>query len=122
MKVYVDELPKSCRDCPCSIYDELDCCWCKAINGELTYITDNDFESKRLNSCPLQSLTDYTKQVRKEVFADLKEKYKQKMANALSKDYEEGHWCCDKVLEELLQEIGFEEILELYQSQPKWYA
>lgn len=68
-----------------------------------------------------KDIADHTKQVRKEVFADLKEKYKQKMANALSEDYEEGHWCCDKVLEELLQEIGFEEILELYQSQPKWY-
>lgn len=71
MTIYVSEMPKNCRDCPCSIYDELDCCWCKAINGELTYITDNDFESKRLNSCPLQSLSDYTKQVRNELIDKL---------------------------------------------------
>lgn len=68
-------------------------------------------------------LADYTKQVRKEVFASLKEKYKQKMQNALDDfDEELGHINCDEVLEELLEEIGFNEVLELYQSQKKWYS
>lgn len=67
-------------------------------------------------------LADYTKQVRKEVFIELKEKYKQKMQNALSNDEEVGHSNCDEVLEELLEEIGFDEVLKLYRSQRKWYA
>lgn len=58
MKVYVDELPKNCIDCPCEseyycnlLYEDVGCCkW-----GEIH------------KNCPLQPLSDYTKQVRKEV-------------------------------------------------------
>jgi hypothetical protein len=86
MKVYVDELPKSCRECPCSIYDELDCCWCKAINGELTYITDNDFESKRLNSCPLHSLAEHDKA--KDHQIELLNKGWEKLKEFIEKDHD----------------------------------
>ncbi len=65
MKVYVDELPKDCIGCPCEseyycnlLNEYVDCCkW-----GEIH------------KNCPLQSLTDYTKQVRKEEYEEVKEK------------------------------------------------
>ena len=67
MKVYVDELPKDCIDCPCEseyycnlLKEDIGCCkW-----GELH------------KNCPLQSLSDYTKQVRKEVVEEIKERLK----------------------------------------------
>ena len=114
MKVYVSELPKSCSYCPCKCFETDTCQLNKGIKCPL--------DNKIANKCPLKSLSDYTKQVRKEVLADLKEKYKQKMANALGDDEEIGHINCDAVLEELLEEIGFDEVLELYRSQDKWYA
>lgn len=54
MKVYVEEknMPKSCLECD---YE----------NCEHQYI--ECFLDERHPNCPLQSLTDYTKQVRKEV-------------------------------------------------------
>ena len=58
MKVYVDELPKSCLDCPCeSEY------YCNLLNRDIEFLE----LSKGCKDCSLQSLTDYTKQVRKEV-------------------------------------------------------
>ena len=55
MKVYVDELPKSCWDCPCHKGDNG---LCKLLQEYTDYVP---------KTCPLQSLADYTKQVRKEV-------------------------------------------------------
>ena len=71
MKVYVDELPKSCLTCP-YIVDKGDYDLC-AIKD---YVIDDAFKyvDKRKKSCPLLSLTDYTKQVRKEVCEEIKEK------------------------------------------------
>lgn len=57
MKVYVDELPKECLKCPCR--SDI---WC---NIEHYYIGNMD------KVCPLQSLSDYTKQVRKEVCEEI---------------------------------------------------
>lgn len=75
MKVYVDELPKSCSVCACGVEDEMCCCWCMAFEDDFHhYIHSEDFETKRLPSCPLHSLTDYTKQVRKEVREEIKSK------------------------------------------------
>lgn len=74
MKVYVDELPKSCEKCPlcdCNGFDNDG--WCKAFGDKIVYIAEKNFKEKRLQSCPLQSLTDYTKQVRKEVCEEFKE-------------------------------------------------
>ena len=54
MRIFVDELPKDCIDCPCvGCYK-----W-----------------SERHKNCPLQSLADYTKQVRKEVCNDFKSRF-----------------------------------------------
>ena len=66
MKVYVDELPQNCYMCPC-----FDGNFCLAGEG-LVYISESVYAKGRHKNCPLQSLTDYTKQVRKEVCEKLK--------------------------------------------------
>lgn len=60
MKLYADELPKECLECPCR--SDI---WC---NIEHYYIGNMD------KVCPLQSLADYTKQVRKEVCEEIRDK------------------------------------------------
>jgi hypothetical protein len=77
MKVYVDELPKSCEECPMcrsgklklqrkGRYIEAEQC----VFGQYKYQTIDD----EIDTCPLQSLSDYTKQVRKEVCEDIRVK------------------------------------------------
>ena len=69
MKVYVDELPKDCIDCPCeSEY------YCNLLNEDVGCCKWGEIHK----NCPLQSLADYTKQVRKEVLKEIKEKLKGK--------------------------------------------
>ena len=73
MKVYVDKIPKCCGDCPCAIKSRRqqfkdkermmdtfmeDCMHCIPLDKWIV---------EKHKDCPLQSLTDYTKQVRKEV-------------------------------------------------------
>lgn len=61
MNVYLDELPKSCKECPCFEYNEYwDKCYCSG-RGEI------EDKYKKPQDCHLLSLSDYTKQVRKEV-------------------------------------------------------
>ena len=78
MKVYVDELPKSCEECPMcrsgklklqlkGRYVEAEQC----VFGQYKYQTIDD----EIDTCPLQSLTDYTKQVRKEVCEEIEKIY-----------------------------------------------
>lgn len=58
MKVYVDELPKDCIDCPCeSEY------YCNLLNEDIGCCKWGEIHK----NCPIQSLSDYTKRVRKEV-------------------------------------------------------
>ena len=53
----------------------------------------------------------------------LLEIYKQKMAGCIdNNDKEIGHIRCDGMLCDLLHELGFDEILEIYDKQIKWYA
>ena len=70
MKVYVDELPVD--DCPCN-YDGM--CNLLGYKNECNICY---YEGKRRKDCPLQPLTDYTKQVRKEVREEFKEIVRQK--------------------------------------------
>lgn len=65
MKVYVDELPKDCWDCP--MHDGENG-WCKMLVCYTDYIPKD---------CPLQSLSDYTKQVRKKVCEEIRNKIEQ---------------------------------------------
>lgn len=59
MKVYVDELPQTCLDCENVL--------CEHQIIEACYAT-------RHPDCPLLSLADYTKQVRKEVCEEIRDK------------------------------------------------
>lgn len=60
MNVYVDELPSCCGSCGFCCKDDLGY-WCQA--EKLIYIADELIGKTRLQSCPLQSLADYTKRV-----------------------------------------------------------
>lgn len=67
MKVYVSELPKDCIDCPCeSEY------YCNLLNEDVGCLKWGEIHK----DCPLQSLTEHDKQVRKELIGDLKEELK----------------------------------------------
>ena len=69
MKVYVDELPKDCLDCPCeSEY------YCNLLNEDVGCCKWGEIHK----DCPLKSLADYTKQVRKEVCEEIIKKLKSK--------------------------------------------
>ena len=75
MRVYVDELPKSCGDCPMcrsgklklqrkGRYIEAEQC----VFGQYKHQTIDD----EIDTCPLQSITDYTKQVREKVCEEIR--------------------------------------------------
>lgn len=64
-KVFVDKLPKSCNDCVVDHCGE----WC-CLNG--VEIDTWSYNETRPKECPLQTLAEYTKQVRKEVCEDIK--------------------------------------------------
>ena len=59
MRLYVDDLPKDCWDCPMHDGENGRC---KMLVCYTDYIPKD---------CPLQSIFDYTKQVRKEVVGEL---------------------------------------------------
>lgn len=76
MRIFVDELPKNCEECPMcrsgklklqrkGRYVEAKQC----VFRQYKYQTIDD----EIDTCPLQSLSDYTKQVRKEVIAKVYE-------------------------------------------------
>ena len=71
MRIYVDKLPKRCLQCGFCCKDDLGY-WCQAREDvEAVFIADEMCNETRLQSCPLLSLSDYTKQVRKEVLGEL---------------------------------------------------
>jgi hypothetical protein len=54
---------------------------------------------------------------------ELLDEYKEKMRQAIDNTNEEsGHIACDEILCELLCELGFDEIVEIYETQDKWYS
>ena len=72
MKIYVDELPKSCADCYCcnNDYEKGYCCNLGCFNEETC---DYSLVSKqRCTECQLQLLSDHDKQVRKEVCDEIR--------------------------------------------------
>lgn len=87
MTIYVKELPKSCEECPMcrsgklklqqkGRYVEVEQC----VFGQYKYQTIDD----EIDTCPLLSLTDHDKQVRKEVCEEIK----QEVTNLIeSKDF-----------------------------------
>ena len=66
MRIYVDELPKDCIDCPCeSEY------YCNLLNEDVGCLEWGEIHK----GCPLQSLADYTKQVRKEMCEEIRSRF-----------------------------------------------
>ena len=70
MRIFVDELPKSCEECPMcrsgklklqrkGRYVEVEQC----VFGQYKYQTIDD----EIDTCPLQTIADHDKQVRKQV-------------------------------------------------------
>lgn len=59
MKVYVDKLPKNCKECPLSEFETVDyytdCYICKLTKGEV----------KNKNYCPLKTIEEYDKELLK---------------------------------------------------------
>lgn len=67
MKIYVDELPKSCAECKClGVFD-----WCNCLKD---CVSDEIKNNKRHVLCPLKPLSDHTKQVRGEVADEIKKR------------------------------------------------
>lgn len=76
MKVYVDELPKDCIDCPfcqdIKVNAGMDrLLFCKANKGKAIKNIEKSFD-KCIVKNEFQSLSDYTKQVRKEVCEEMR--------------------------------------------------
>ena len=70
MKIYVDgELPECCNDCEFGYF--YDCQYC-SLRPDLAR---EDIWVEKEKHCPLHSLADYTKQVRKEVCNDFKSRF-----------------------------------------------
>ena len=78
MTIYVSELPKDCEECPCcnKDVDYGSCCNLGAYEYD-DYFCIN----KKHPRCPLQSLADYTKQVRKEVVQEIWKEFEQRLMN-----------------------------------------
>lgn len=79
MKLYVDELPKCCRDCPCAIESQRQQ-WRDKKRKMDTYMEDcmhciplDKWIVKRPKNCPLQSIDELKKQIRKEVVQEIRE-------------------------------------------------
>lgn len=68
MKVYVDDLPNCCGNCGFCCKDDLGY-WCQS--ERLVYIADELVGKKRLQSCPLQTIADHDKQVRKQICSEI---------------------------------------------------
>lgn len=96
MRIFVDELPKDCIDCPCeSEY------YCNLLNEDVGCCKWGEIHK----NCPLQSITDYTKQVREEVVEEIK-----KFANSIFTRYEKRELddvaygkilCCNVLIKKL---------------------
>ena len=67
MKVYVDELPKDCIDCPCECEY-----YCNLLNEDVGCCKYGEIHK----DCPLQSLSDHDKQLRNGVVEEIKERLK----------------------------------------------
>ena len=82
MKVYVSKLPKDCIECPfcqdIKVNAGMDrLLFCKANKGKAIKNIEKSFD-KCIVKNEFQSISDYTKQVRKEVVKEIKEKLKGK--------------------------------------------
>lgn len=75
MKIYVDELPKCCRECGFCCKGDL-CYWCQGIGDGGFYIPDETLKEKRLSGCPLLTTHSLKQQVREEVVEEIRGRLK----------------------------------------------
>ena len=121
MKVYVDELPKSCGECCC--YD-LEHWECNITNKELYNIKNFYSLDQRHQDCPLRLIADHTKQVRKEVATQM---YKILTNESIWKELK-SWWLRNGECEELqncltaiVEGVAEEEIIKNFGSDRKFY-
>lgn len=112
MRIFVDELPKSCEECPMcrsgklklqrkGRYVEVEQC----VFGQYKYQTIDD----EIDTCPLQSLADHEKQVRKQVCDEIRKIIIQKDSKLEKSTYSDsfvsGYHCCYCDVEQCLDQI-----------------
>lgn len=108
MKVYVEngDIPKRCIECRFCYYSEDEYCHCCRINGI-------DIENKKCwrethPDCPLLSLADYTKQVRKEVCEEISWKLNRRLNGVINGKYSDeffnGYSYCSSDIENILDQ------------------
>lgn len=73
MEYFVDEMPRDCASCKHYHMNCADGYSCSKLRKEI-HPNFSEGIGYRYQDCPLQSLSDYTKQVRKEVCEKIKEK------------------------------------------------
>lgn len=109
MRIFVDELPKDCIDCPfcqdIKVNAGMDrLLFCKANKGKAIKNIEKSFD-KCIVKNEFQSLSDYTKQVREEVVEEIK-----KFANSIFTRYEKRELddvaygellCCNVLIKKL---------------------
>ena len=74
MEYFVDEMPRDCASCKHYHMNCADGYSCSKLRKEI-HPNFSEGIGYRHQDCPLQSLTDYTKQVRKEVLDIIEEKF-----------------------------------------------
>lgn len=76
MEYFVDEMPKDCASCKHYHMNCADGYSCSKLRKEI-HPNFSEGMGYRHQDCPLQSLADYTKQVRKEVCEEIRNKIEQ---------------------------------------------
>ena len=66
MKIYVDEMPKSCHTCP-HCYHEIKNTYCCVIQNKYMEFFGSDYH-KRNKDCPLKSLKDHDRAIRQHAY------------------------------------------------------
>lgn len=113
MGIYVKEMPKSCRECPCSFQDVATFKWCNAYEkGKLTFISDDTYKEKRFEDCPLKLIHDHDKELVAKVLGKIK---------ILAKDNFDFDMCneCGEFVhnDNVLTESDFNKILDQIQKE-----
>ncbi len=75
MRIFVDEMPRDCASCKHYHMNCADGYSCSKLRKEI-HPNFSEGIGYRHQDCPLQSLSDHDKQVRKEVVEDIKERLK----------------------------------------------
>lgn len=107
MKIYVDELPKCCKECPCMNDDIEYGNHCNMIcEKDLKLFLDwDDCQSFRNKDCPLQTTQSLKQQVREEVVEEIRKQLKDMDFLANDTEFGERFSCYSKykVLDILLK-------------------